>query len=684
MSQCLVTGGNGFLGKYLVDRLIDQGYQLTLLLRNPQLERNIKLVDRWNSKIERANNGAGLRLWCGDMTQPNLGLQTGQTLANFESIYHLAAIYDLDADSAAVLATNVGGTDFLLNKMAQDGFSGILHFVSSIAVAGGYQGEFSEAMFDEGQAFPHTYHKSKYQSEALVRQWRETQSDFDIRIYRPSAIVGHSETGEIDKIDGPYYLFVLVSAIKRWLPQWAPLVVPKLRGTLDTVPVDYVANALVAISQLKPDQISYEQFCFHLTDPNSPGLLRTFKHILRSADGPKIRLAVPLGFGQRDRKGEKKKVSTSGLSGVLAMANQLQGVRSMQRGLLNRLGIPDSVFNAMMPGVRFSAQATLALLEKQNIRPPAFKTYVDGLWDYYNRHLDPAKNRDLQSESAFAGKTVLITGGSSGIGLASAKRALEYGANVILVARDEGKLALSLEQLSPVATEQNVFLDAVSCDLSDPQDCDDLIVKVHEKYGHVDILFNNAGRSIRRSINLSHDRFHDLERTMQLNYFGAARLMLGLLPSMVASGGGHILHSSTMGTMAPTPRFGPYLASKCALDALMDSTAAEYANRNIFLTSIKYPLVKTAMIAPTSDYDDAPAASPEFAAQMFVDAVVDKPRKQIPGVGMVMGAVTLFAPSLITQLYNYGFQIWPDDKNDFPEMAIDRALVTSVISKPPF
>lgn len=682
MNQCFITGGNGFLGKYLVDGLLSRGYQLTLLLRDPQLERNTRLIERWQQQIEQYNNGASLQCWRGDISHTGLGLTTDQSLSSFDAVYHLAAIYDLDANAEQVMTTNVAGTEYLLEKMELDGFSGALHFVSSIAVAGGYQGEFNETMFDEGQTFPHCYHESKYQSEALIRQWREAHSNCDVRIYRPSAIVGHSKTGEIDKLDGPYYLFSMVSAIKKYLPAWVPLVAPKLRGILDMVPVDYVADALIAISDLGPEQIPDAQFCFHLTDPNSPDMLRTFKAVLRSADGPRIKLEIPTGLG--GNRGTKKKSSAGGLIGMLAMARQLKGIKLIQNSALNRLEIPESVFEAMMPSTGFGAEATLALLDKQNVRPPAFRSYVDNLWDYYNRHLDPAKSREPKSRKAFAGKTVVITGGSSGIGLASAERALRYGANVILIARDEGRLSDSVSSLLPFATENGVTLEAMSCDLSRLEDCDALVARILNQYGSVDILFNNAGRSIRRSIDKSQDRFHDLERTMQLNYFGAARLMLSLLPAMIDNGGGHILHSSTMGTMAPTPRFGPYLASKCALDALMDSIAAEYANRGIFLTSIKYPLVKTAMIAPTSDYNDAPAASPEFAAQMFVDAVVDKPRKQISGLGTLMGSVSLFAPSLITQLYNYGFQIWPDEKTDFPDMAIDRALVTSAISKPPF
>jgi short-subunit dehydrogenase len=287
------------------------------------------------------------------------------------------------------------------------------------------------------------------------------------------------------------------------------------------------------------------------------------------------------------------------------------------------------------------------------------------------------------AQDIFRGKVVLITGGSSGIGFASAKQAVSYGAKVILVARNQKKLAQAADILKPIANENKGAIDIQSYDLSNLNDCDKLVTYILTQYGYVDILFNNAGHSIRRSISKSFDRFHDLERTMKINYFGATRLVLGLLPSMVERKSGHIIHSSTMGTMAPTPRFGAYLASKSALDAYMDALAAEYADQNIYATSIKYPLVKTEMISPTKEYKDVPAASPEFAAQMFVDAVLNRPRKQITGTGKIMGTMSLFAPNVMTQLYSYWYTVWPDDKDNNQQKRLDRALVKKLIPKSP-
>jgi NAD(P)-dependent dehydrogenase (short-subunit alcohol dehydrogenase family) len=672
MDQCLVTGGTGFLGKNLIPSLLQKGCQLTVLIRNPELLHVQKQIGGWRALSARLSNNSSVEVWCGDLSEPCVGLAEEQMLSKFSHIFHLAAIYDLKAEAQSMLETNVQGTEHLLESVLSDGFTGRFHFISSIAVAGDFVGVFDEDMFDEGQAHSHAYHLSKFRSEESVRRYRH-EHGLDIRIYRPSAIVGDSTSGEIDKLDGPYYMFLLVSSLKRWLPTWAPLVIPKLQGILDIVPVDYVVNALVELSFMDEDMLAHDQFCFHLTDPNSFALNKTFKAILKSADGPRVSLAIPFNLKGKYGVGVKQ----------ITMMKQLKAVQIVLREVLARLGLPESVFEAMMPEVKFSADKTLSVLSKVSVRPPPFHAYVDNLWDYYNRHLDPAKNRDTLAKKAFSGKKVLITGGSSGIGFASAQKALSYGAGVILVARHEDKLADCITQLSEQVKPEGLVLDSFACDLSIVEEGDRLVSYIEEKYGTIDILFNNAGRSIRRSISSSQGRFHDLQRTMQLNYFGAARLMLGLLPSMIDNGGGHILHSSSMGTMAATPRFGPYMASKSALDTLMDSIAAEYADRDMVFTSIKFPLVKTQMVAPTAEYQKAPLVSPESAAQMFVDAVIDQPRNQLSGMGVFLGTMSLYAPDVVTKIYNYLYQVWPDAHDDFPGMAIDRALVTSVFPHSP-
>lgn len=307
----------------------------------------------------------------------------------------------------------------------------------------------------------------------------------------------------------------------------------------------------------------------------------------------------------------------------------------------------------------------------------------DTLRKQYKRILDPKRIDDSQRELAFSNKTVLITGGSSGIGLACAKVAVRSGARVVIVGRDQQKLDDAVAEITQEINQLNGAISAYPCDLADLEDCDKLVSRVLAEIGPPDILFNNAGHSIRRSIGRSLDRFHDIERTMQLNYFGGTKLILGFLPAMVSHGGGQIIHSSTMGTMAPTPRFGAYLASKAAMDAFLDALVAEYADKNIITTAIKFPLVKTPMITPTAAYADAPAASPEAAARMFVNAVVLQPRRVVTGVGKIMGLLTLTAPDFMTQLYNIGYRLWPDNKEDYPEIEPGRKIVKKFIKQSP-
>lgn len=306
-----------------------------------------------------------------------------------------------------------------------------------------------------------------------------------------------------------------------------------------------------------------------------------------------------------------------------------------------------------------------------------------GIWRTKKQVSISGKHNLETMQTAFRNRVFLITGGSSGIGLASTKVALSYGAQVIISARHKDKLKLIAKELQPLAEVGGGSIDCFACDISDLEQCDQLVDYIQNKYQYVDVLFNNAGHSIRRSIHLSFDRFHDLQRTMQLNYFGAARIILGLLPTMVERQQGQILHSSSMGTMSPTPRFGPYLASKCALDAFMDSLAAEYADRHIYVTSIKFPLVKTPMITPTKAYRETPAESTEFAAQMFVDAVIDHPRVKLTPTGTLMGAVNLLSPLFMTNLYNLGYRVWPDRQGAYPELESKRKWIKRLIPKPP-
>ncbi len=199
-----------------------------------------------------------------------------------------------------------------------------------------------------------------------------------------------------------------------------------------------------------------------------------------------------------------------------------------------------------------------------------------------------------------------------------------------------------------------------TADVSDMEDCDRLVKEVLDNHGFLDILVNNAGRSIRRSLELSFDRFHDFERTMQINYFGAIRLIMGFAPSMLKAGKGHVINISSISALTPSPRFSAYVASKSALDAWTRSAAVEFSDRNVRLTTINMPLVRTPMIAATTVYDSMPVLSPEEAADMVAEAVIKKPKRIATPMGIYLQVMTAVAPRFSGVLMNIMFRMFSD------------------------
>ncbi|HET7842925.1 MAG TPA: SDR family NAD(P)-dependent oxidoreductase, partial [Xanthomonadales bacterium] len=199
-----------------------------------------------------------------------------------------------------------------------------------------------------------------------------------------------------------------------------------------------------------------------------------------------------------------------------------------------------------------------------------------------------------------------------------------------------------------------------SADLADMGSCDELVAKVLAEHGPVDILVNNAGRSIRRSIALSYDRFHDFERTMSLNYFGSLRLIMGFLPSMAEKRRGHIINISSIGVLANSPRFSAYVASKAALDAFSRCASGEFSDANIAFTTINMPLVKTPMIGPTKIYDSIPTLSPDEAADMIVQAILERPSRITTRLGTFAAVLNALAPKAYEIVMNTAFNLFPD------------------------
>lgn len=253
------------------------------------------------------------------------------------------------------------------------------------------------------------------------------------------------------------------------------------------------------------------------------------------------------------------------------------------------------------------------------------------------------------------GKNIIITGASSGIGERTAFLLSECGAHVILLARTEEKLKVVKENIEVLGGKASYY----PCDLTDMDDIEKTSKLIQEDFDSIDVLVNNAGRSIRRSVHESVNRFHDFERTMDINYFGAVKIILAFLPSMIEQKTGQIVNISSIGVLANSPRFGAYVASKSALDAFSRCLAAEVKGDNITITNIFMPLVRTPMIAPTKLYRYMPALMPNEAAMMVAKAIVKKPNSIASGMGKFASATYSLAPAINVGIQSIGYRIFP-------------------------
>jgi short-subunit dehydrogenase len=359
-----------------------------------------------------------------------------------------------------------------------------------------------------------------------------------------------------------------------------------------------------------------------------------------------------------------------------SMVAQLPPVRRIIDQVLGDFGIPREVLSYIDYPSDYDARDAQRALEGTGIQVPALEAYADRLWDYWQRNLDPDLFKDRSLRGAIEGKVVVITGASSGIGEALALKVGEAGGVVALVARSEDKLQelkAQIEELGGTATVH-------PADLSDLEDADRLVQDVLNVHGRADVLVNNAGRSIRRSVANSYDRFHDYQRTMQLNYFGALKLIMGFLPVMRKRKGGHIINVSSIGAQTNTPRFSAYVASKSALDAFSRSIASEIIDDKVFITTVYMPLVRTPMIAPTGIYDAFPTASPDEAAELIVQAMIQRPKKIATRLGTFGEVLYTLAPKSVDVILNTAYKLFPESAAAKGEKKKDEEVSTEGVA----
>ncbi len=411
-----VTGATGFIGRHLVEELLaNRRGDIHVLVRTGSKKKLAALIEGWGPEAAKR-----VKPVPGDLAKPRLGVSkkwVAEHQGKVKHVFHLAAIYDMTADDEANELLNNGGTRHAV-EFANAVKAGCLHHTSSVAAAGSYKGLFREDMFDEGQKLPSAYHRTKFESEKIAR----TESEVPWRVYRPAVVVGHSQTGAMDKIDGPYYFFQAIQKLRDMLPQWLPLIGPEL-GHTNIVPVDFVAKAMDHIAHQK----GLDGQAFHLTAPKSTrsgDVLNTFSRV---AHAPQLAIRVD------------KRLTDSLPKGTISMLMKLPALKGIRDGVLNDFGIPPEVIEHVGFNCQFDTRDTERALKGSGIEVPPLDDYADVLWQYYERHLDPNLFKDRSFEAAVKGKIVMITGASSGIGESAAHKFAAAGAIPLLVARSHGQ-----------------------------------------------------------------------------------------------------------------------------------------------------------------------------------------------------------------------------------------------------
>ena len=463
-----VTGATGFIGRQLLPLLLARDDDVFVLIRKSSVER----FERHRRRLDPS--GQRLHVLGGDLTEPGLALEAAdRDRLRGGQVFHLAAVYDLTAPEEETERANVAGTRNVVAVANEIGASR-LHLVSSIAVAGRFKGTFTEAMFDEGQDLEHAYYRTKHESERIVRE----EATVPWRIYRPGLVIGSSETGEADRVDGPYYAFKLIQQMRDAFPQWVPFIGPE-GGPFNLVPVDFVAKSIDHIAHVD----ALDGRAFHIVDPAPLSLGDTLNTFCRAAHAPEFALRI-------DRRMARM------LPGGFSAVGSLPAVKRMREQALARLGIPEAAFTYMDYPATFDATEAQAALSGSGIVCPPLHDYAWKVWDYWERHLDPQLPTPANVRRVVGERVVVVTGASSGIGRAVCSHLAASGAIIIGVARRVEQLEEMRDEVAKIGGKAYVY----PTDLSDHDACTHLIEQVIADHGRVDVLINNAGRSIRRSV----------------------------------------------------------------------------------------------------------------------------------------------------------------------------------------
>ena len=620
LMRYVVTGGTGFIGRRVVSRLLDArpDAEVWVLVRRQSLGRFERLADQWGERAKPL---------VGELTEPGLGLadEAVAELGDVDHVVHCAAIYDITAAEPEQRAANVDGTRAVVELATR--LDATLHHVSSIAVAGDFHGEFTEADFDIGQQLPTPYHQTKFEAELLVRSTPGLRH----RIYRPAVVVGDSRTGEMDKIDGPVLLLRRAGQACRAAPADS----------------DHVAR--------------------HRAHQHRPGRLRRRRAGRVDARRGSGRPNLPPDLAEnhwaaRHLPWHLRRGRTATAARLAATVDgdataQSRGRPKVWRNMVaTQLGIPGEVLDVVDLAPTFISEQTQNALRGTGIAVPEFASYAPALWRYWAEHLDPDRARRDDPQGPLVGRHVIITGASSGIGRASAIAVAERGATVFALARN----ADALDDLVTEIRANGGQAYAFTCDITDSGSVEHTVKDILGRFDHVDYLVNNAGRSIRRSVVNQTDRLHDYERVMAVNYFGSVRMVLALLPHWRDRRFGHVVNVSSAGVQARSPKYSAYLPTKAALDAFSEVVATETLSDHITFTNIHMPLVATPMIKPSRQLNPVPPITAEHAAAMVVRGLIDKPSRIDTPLGTLSEAGHYFTPKLSRRILHQVFLGYPD------------------------
>ncbi|WP_020666939.1 SDR family NAD(P)-dependent oxidoreductase [Amycolatopsis nigrescens] len=462
------------------------------------------------------------------------------------------------------------------------------------------------------------------------------------RVYRHSVLLGDSRTGE-QRAGHP--LLPVLSRLSR-LPSRLPLLGADF-GQTNVVPVDYVADA---IAYLMHENAS-PGTTYHLAAPEPQPVNEVYNTFAVAAGAPRVVATAPKPVSRR---------MAALAAGGTRLVDRVPGLRASRRAVLEELGLSRDALAVLKTSVLSESAATRDALAGSGLSVPPLDDYAGRLYEYWRGRLDPDRAR--RGGPGLTGRTVLITGASSGIGRETALRVARRGGIPLLVARRADQLAAVRDEIVAAGGTASVY----PCDLTDGDAVDAVVKQVLAEHGAVDVLVNNAGRSIRRPVFDATDRLHDYERTMAVNYFAAVRLTLGLLPVMRARRHGHVVNVTTQGIQNHTPRFSAYLASKAALEEFGLVAGRETLSHGITFSSVKLPLVSTEMTAPSEKFNAfgaLPMMDVNRAAGLVMRAILRRPEtvNLVFPAGVPAVLASLFLPKTTRALTHLvAFEGMPD------------------------